>query len=518
MTGLALRDYQEDALHAVHAAWDRGVRRPAVVLPTGTGKTVCFAHLVAREPGRSVILVHRDELARQTVDKVQAVTGIEPGTVKADRDETDARVVVASVQTLANPARRERLRDVTLVVVDEAHHAVALSWRAVIDQLDTRTVGFTATMSRGDGVALRQVWDEIVYQRDIVSMIRLGHLADVEGIRVDVADLDLSGVRMAGGDFSEGDLGRAIMAYREHAGDRPGILFAPTVETAQIFAEALNEAGITTAVVYGAMPLDKRRKILRDYERGLIQVLSNCMVLTEGYDSPRAQVCVIARLTASEPLFIQMVGRVLRPYPGKASALVLDVVGATGKHALVTLARLGGLKGEVVPGTTLLAALDEEEAETGRAEREWREGPVESRTVDLFAGSRQRWLQTRDGWWFMPGDKRYITIQPARGDGWDVASWNVPRGGRWLSREIASIELAMALGEADITEDEQLYASRHRAWRKRPASQKQLAFLSSLSRTVPEGVTRAGDVGDLISIALASRRIDPGLRRYLEAS
>lgn len=542
MTTLKLRDYQDEAIIAVRDAWARGVQRPAVVLPTGTGKTVAFAALAALEERRTVILVHRDELIRQTVAKARAVAGIEAGTVKAAQNDVDSQVIVASVQTLASAARLERMPQGATVIVDECHHATATTYRRAIDHLtagDGRAVGFTATMGRGDGQALGDVWQEIVYQRSILEMIRAGHLADVIGYRVEVSDLDLSMVKKSRGDFSEADLGHAIeesaapevvaRAYVEHCTTdgavalKPAILFAPTVDTAHLFRDAMLKEGVRAASVWGAMPLEERRETLKRFDRGELDVLCNCMVLTEGFDSPRAEVCIIARPTASTPLFVQMVGRVLRPFPGKRRAVVMDVSGATGVHELATLAKLGGLRAEPKAGKSILEAWDEEEEHAEEVARQYREGKGELFEVDLFGGSRQRWLKTLDGWWFIPGMKRYITIQPnPDGEGWDVASWNEGRGGYWISQAVPDIELAMSLGEADITSEEGMTAERNRSWRKKKATEKQLAFYMNIMRMTPErarerGLDRmkAGELGDLISVALASRRIDKSLKRYL---
>jgi superfamily II DNA or RNA helicase len=523
---IRMRDYQEEAVAAVERAWSDGVDRPAVVLPTGTGKTVVFAHLATHAvgSGRVLVLAHRDELVQQAAAKLRSVTGERVGVVQAGQDETDAPVAVASVQTLAAERRRERLTDVRTMIIDEAHHATARTYRTIMGYYACRAVGFTATMARGDGARLGDVWQKIVYQRDIVTMIRKGHLADVRGIRVRVPDLDLSNVSTRGGDYAEGQLGSALadslapetvaQAYAEHAAGLPAVLFAPTVETAHLFAAALAADGVRVGVVTGGTPVAERRRTLADFDAGRLDVLSNCMVLTEGFDSPRAQVAILARPTASAPLYVQMVGRVLRPYPGKAQALVLDVVGASGAHALATLATLAGSR-QVTPkdGQSFLAALDDAEAvPTPRPEVEGYAGPVEAAEVDLFAGSRQAWLRTHGGYWVVPAGERYICLIPTSSGTYDVAWYGRRSGGGWIARDVPDIGYAMAWGEGDITDDEQLYAAKARGWRKRPVTDKARAYAHSLGIVAPERA-RGGDVGDLITIELASRRIDHTLRR-----
>jgi superfamily II DNA or RNA helicase len=191
--GLPLRPYQEGALAAIQTEDRRmkhGVPRQLVVLPTGAGKTVIFAHLIAQQAryipdARALILVHRDELVQQTLAKLEAIAPeLEVGVVKAERNYHDANVVVASVQTLRRPNRLEQMawqspRDAHwsewhdpdcrepsyfhTLIVDEAHHATAPSYRRILDRLRWGCcVGFTATPERGDKVGLGQVWDQIV--------------------------------------------------------------------------------------------------------------------------------------------------------------------------------------------------------------------------------------------------------------------------------------------------------------------------------------------------------------------
>ena len=161
-TTLPLRDYQEATIHAVLAAFERGIPRQVVALPTGTGKTVIFAHLIAQRPGRALILVHRDELIRQAAEKLaMIVPDLEIGIVKAKRNEVGGQCVLASVQTVSRSARLQALgRDFQTVVVDEAHHATAATYRRVLEAVGCYTdsgplmVGVTATPHRGDRPSL----------------------------------------------------------------------------------------------------------------------------------------------------------------------------------------------------------------------------------------------------------------------------------------------------------------------------------------------------------------------------
>jgi hypothetical protein len=211
-----------------------------------------------------------------------------------------------------------------------------------------------------------------------------------------------------------------------------------------------------------------------------------------------------------------MVGRVLRPYPGKRQALVLDVVGASGRHELATLAVLSGSKqARPKDGQSFLEALDV--AEVVAAERvAGYVGPVEAAEVDLFAGSRQAWLRTRAGYWVIPAGERYVCLAQLPDGTYDVAWYGKRAGGGWISRSVPDIGYAMAWGEGDITDAEQLYAAKERSWRKRPATAKAINYARALGIDVPDGA-RGGQVGDLLTVELASRRIDGPLTKYLEA-
>ena len=559
---IRLRDYQFEAIEATVQAFGEGVRRPAIVLPTGAGKTVVFAGMANEhlETGGTGVLVlaHRDELVSQAVHKIGMVAPhLSVGTVKAEQNELGRDVTVASVQTLRSAHRRRDLvtgRPISLGIVDECHHATAATYRTVMDECSDRWLGVTATMARGDRAKLGDVWDKIVYQRDIPWMIRKRYLADVTGYSVPVSDLDMSDVRMSGGDYREGDLGDALEAshapqvaaekYLEHGreldehgnvtGLKPAILFAPTVSSAHAFAEAMDKAGVRVATVWGAMPLEERRLTLKRFEAGELDVLCNCMVLTEGFDSPRATVAIIARPTTSAPLYVQMVGRVLRTYPGKRRALVLDVVGASRQHALATLATLAGSKPvEPKNGQTLLEALDELEQQAAEQAEHLASLPpaerIELEEVDLFHGSRQQWLKTLGGFWFLPAGERFIVIHPALEGrpGYDVAWYGKNRGGGWIAQGVEDIGYAMAFGEGDLRFGEDTYATKKKGWRKRSPSRQQLAFAFSLGALALGGVSpdadgvlevsdlRAGEVSDWISIKLASNRLDGPITKRL---
>lgn len=541
---LKLRVYQREAIDSVTAAWAEGIRRPAIVLATGLGKTVIFSQLASefreRTGRRVLILVHRDELANQAMEKIRGTAPhLSIGKVKAGDNEVSADVVVASVQTLTRSSRLEQLRNgspvpVGLVVTDEVHHGVAPSYRKIYDAFGCGTeggalfLGVTATLARGDGIGLGSVIDDVVYEKSIAWGIRKKFLSPVRGVAVRAPELDLSAVRSSRGDYQASDLGHAMedsgaldvipKAYAEHAADRPGVVFSPTVATAEYTAEILRDAGITSAVISGTTPRDERLKTFEDYRTGRVQVLSNCMVLTEGFDAPHTSCIVIARPTQSNPLYIQMVGRGTRTYPGKTDCLVLDIVGAGAGNKLRTLVDLEpGMFPEKVPcevcnrvpcvcpcggcGGPRPCQVCREDTEL-----ELERGKTEE--VDLFAGSTQSWLVTRGGVLFIPaGESGEVLLWQSQTLGhWDVV--HAPKTGKWVRlHEALPMGTASAWAETEADELSGFNVRKTAAWRKKKPSEAQLKFASQLGIALPADV-RSGDLGNLISVAMASRKLD----------
>lgn len=361
--GTKLREYQSEAVHETLKAWGCGMKRPALLMATGLGKTVIFAELsrlMATSAGRRpVVLVHRDELVRQSVAKLKAADPKMRIGIIQGRDMGIARtdIVVASVQTLSRPNRLAAIsRDrFDLIIVDECHHAMANSYRAILDHFGafdsagrTLCLGVTATMARGDGQGLGQVWDDVVLERDIRFGVENGYLTPAEVRTVRLAGLDTDRVRAGiDGDLAAGALARAMSnvhagpiiakAYAEFGRGADGRLrraavFCPTVDVALAWQADFLEVGARTAVITGKTPVEERQTSYARLEAGRLDALLTVMVLTEGWDCPAVEVAVVARPTKSMPLLTQIVGRVLRPSPdtGKRAALVIDVVGSMG--------------------------------------------------------------------------------------------------------------------------------------------------------------------------------------------
>ncbi len=363
---LTLRLYQTECLEAITQAHREGKNRLLVSLPTGTGKTVVFAHLpqVLELHKKMLVLAHREELLEQAAGKIlaanpEARVEIEQAERRAD---PEADVIVASVPSIGREGSQRIARfdpaEFGLIIADEAHRAIAPTWRNIFDHFglpenkEILLVGFTATPRRGDGVGLEEVFDEIVYHRDIREMIREGYLSPITGYRVHT-QTDLSKVHSHMGDFVQEELSEAInnasrnakvvKSYLDRVPGRKAIVFAVNVQHAQDLAGLFQEVSIPCAAVTGEMDREVRREILEAFREGSIRVLTNCMVLSEGFDQPDIEAVILARPTQSSLLHTQMVGRGTRLAPGKERLTVIDIVDNSRRHSLVSLATLFGL-------------------------------------------------------------------------------------------------------------------------------------------------------------------------------
>jgi ATP-dependent helicase IRC3 len=523
MTSIQLRDYQREAVAAVEAAETRGVRRPLVVLPTGTGKTVVFAEIIRRRGGRALVIAHREELIAQACDKLRMIMpDLEIGVVKAERDDHRHQVVVASIQTLAHERRLRRLVDpdapFATIVIDEAHHAAAWTYREAIAVLGgfaldggPLVVGVTATPERGDRVGLAPVFEEIVYQRDILDMIKAGYLCDLQAVRI-MLEVNLDRVEVRGGDFVDADLGDALKeahapehvveAYRRYADGRKALLFTPTVQLAGEMAEAFSAAGIPAGVVSAETPAAERAATLTALRVGDLRVVANCAVLTEGYDEPTIDCLILARPTKSRPLYVQMIGRGTRRALGKADCLVMDLVGNSERHDLMTVADLFGIDPERLNGRRVTAALAERQQ--GHITR--LDGELVAEEVDLFAGRDLHWSVGQDVYVLSGGGRRQVVIRQEE-RGWSVMVIS-PDGTKRIAEGL-DLGYAQGMAEDVVRRWRAEHLVRPDApWRSRPASEKQLITLQKLGCPYRPGLTMS-EASDLLNTAFAKAALAP---------
>lgn len=518
---MILRPYQKDCSNAVVAAWREAVST-LVVMPTGTGKTVLFADLIRRSfPRRAMVLAHREELIWQALDKIKRVTGLNCDIEMADhRSAMDGlfggpAVVISTIQTHnAGGDGGGRMgkfdpRHFGLLIIDEAHHATSPSYRRVIDYYRTnpalRVVGVTATPDRADEEALGQVFESVAFDYEILDAINDGWLTPIDQQIVVVEGLDFSHVRTTAGDLNGADLA-AVMEFEKNLqgiagpaieiiGPKRALVFTASVAHAERLCEIFNRhrAGMA-GWVCGKTDKDERRKLLANFASGAVQVVCNCGVLTEGFDDPGVEVVIMGRPTKSRSLYAQMVGRATRPLPGvvdgletaeerkaamaasrKPGCLVVDFVGNSGQHKLVTSADILG--GKVSEAAIARAVAEAREAgqpvrmgdALAEAEKEEQLLAVERQRRE--AASRAR-LVARARYSARAVDPfEVFDISPARERGWDR--------GKQLSEKQRGLLLKQGIDPEAVnySEARQLIAEIFRRWDGELCSFKQARVL-----------------------------------------
>lgn len=547
---LGLRPYQRRALEAIETAEKEGVRRPLLVYPTGTGKTVIFSHALKEraEKGRGLVIVHREELADQAQKKLAIIAPeIRTGIVKADRNDVDADVVIASVQTASRDNRLAELVEsgrrsaFATVIYDEAHHAPSPTGTKLLRGLGSwsefgpLTLGFTATPERDNGKTLG-VWERVVSYMSIREAIygdrkkgeEGGYLVPILPAVVVETGMDMKRVRKTGGDYSDGDLGREIEesgaiaqmadAVLENASDRKGVAFLPTVRTSELLADALRARGIKAEHVDGMTPADERRAILHRLHTGETTWVTNCAVLTEGFDEPSVSCVLIGRPTKFHGLYVQMVGRGTRLFPGKKDLMVIDIVGASNRHELIGLVDLGldlddprdkkePGEQQACPSCGVPCEFEEHRCRLcnrylpadiclGGGTRHLNCQSGGAGRVDVFGSSRLAWLPLPGGAYCLTAGKEVVVMAPIGEETWKLAAYEGNR--LTVIQDEIPAEWAMGIGE-DRAKAFQRLAERTARWRNARASDAQKSRL--LRQGFPENqlhrVRTMGEASDL---------------------
>jgi len=362
---MQLRRYQEQAISDLRTAMQQGAKAPLLCLATGGGKTCILATIAAQAAakGRHVlVLVHRRELIHQTASKL-AWAGLQHGIIAAGHPASDHAVQVASVQTLVRRLPSMNWQP-SLVIIDEAHHAAAGSWRRILDHWpDAYRLGVTATPCRLDGRGLSEAFDQLVLGPSVADLVFWGFLSPAR-IYAPPVVADLSGIRRRAGDYANDQAaaamdrptvtGDAIAHYQRLAAGQQAIAFCCNVAHAVSVCDAFKTAGINAALLLGNTT--DRDQVVAQYAAGVVRVLVTVDVVSEGFDVPAASCAILLRPTQSLGLYLQQVGRVLRPAPGKPHALILDHVGNVTRHGFPDETREWNLAEGIVRGKSGTAA------------------------------------------------------------------------------------------------------------------------------------------------------------------
>jgi superfamily II DNA or RNA helicase len=349
VTDIILRDYQSTDIQRLRNAYSHGMRAPIYQLSTGGGKTVVFSHVVksAVTKGRRIlILAHRRELIRQASAKLNDL-GVAHGIIAAGQDrDHDAQVIVASIQTVAR--RLDSLPKFDLIVIDEAHHAVASTWSALLEsQPQAKILGVTATPARLDGKGLGKHcgghFDAIVNGPSMQDLVDQGWLAPCK-VFIPHATINVDGIGKVAGDYNEGQLearamavnGDAVAEFKKLPEGTTAIVFCVTVRHAEKLADDFVAAGFRAATVHGGLTKERRDANIAGLGDGSVQVLTSCEIISEGLDVPSVGCVILLRPTQSLTMCLQQIGRGMRPKADGSALIVLDHAQNCVMHGLPT--------------------------------------------------------------------------------------------------------------------------------------------------------------------------------------
>ena len=343
---MPLRDYQELAKEQVRQHIRNGKRRICVVLPTGGGKSPIAADIIkgALAKGNpSLFWVHRRSLVTQMADRLRS-EGLAVGEIMAGCPTGPEAIQVASILSLVRrdppPAR--------LILVDECHRIRGAAQEKMLERYpDAVLIGFTATPIRLDGRGLGTTFDAMVVAATPRELIDAGWLADYEGYRYEAPDI--SGVKVSKGDYDEHGLSLAYEApsvigdvvgrYLAHARGQQAILFASSIDNSKAFVAAFIAAGVRAEHIDHHTPLSERDAIMGRVRSGATELISNVGLCVEGVDYPGWRVAILARPSKSLTLYLQAVGRVLRPKPDGSKARIHDHAQLVATHGLPDIDR-----------------------------------------------------------------------------------------------------------------------------------------------------------------------------------
>jgi len=343
---MQLRSYQTKAIDNLRYSFkNKGKKSPLLVMPTGAGKTVVFAAIskaISDNEKNVLILVHRRELIDQASKKLKAI-GVDHGVIAAKYKSSQNNIQIASVQTLVRRLVTNTFNP-NYIIIDEAHHAAAGSWQKIIEHFkDAFKIGCTATPIRLDGRGLADYFDDLVLGPGVAKLIQEKYLAPYK-VFAPPLKINLDKVKTLGGDYQKQELekeinsvdiiGDAVQQYKKHADGLPAIAFCISIKHATDVCNKFKDAGYKAAIVHGGMKVEDRDTAIKGLENGNVQILTSVDVISEGTDVPDVSAAILLRPTKSEGLYLQQVGRVLRPKPDK-TAIILDHVNSTRTHGFV---------------------------------------------------------------------------------------------------------------------------------------------------------------------------------------
>jgi DNA repair protein RadD len=364
---LTLRPYQADIIKETVSVIKQGYKAPLVVAPTGSGKTIIFAYIASgavKKGKRVLILTHRREILQQTMSKLFEF-GVQAGQIASGRPMTDELIQVAMVGTIVR--RLDSIIPPDLIIIDEAHHAVSPTWAKILNYFDVLKIGYTATPERLSGEGLIEIFDTMIMGPHLVDLVKSGNLSypKIYSAPVELLPGKMKSTR---GDYDSKEatkamkkrvvIGSVIDHYKKYLNGLPTVCFCVSIEHCHVMEDEFKAAGFRSQTIHGKMNRSDRDASIKGLETGEVQVLCSCDVISEGVDVPVIAGAILLRRTKSLGLYLQQIGRALRPYPGKNQAIILDHSGVVQDHGHVLNIRDWSLyakkrnKREVLPEDT----------------------------------------------------------------------------------------------------------------------------------------------------------------------
>jgi superfamily II DNA or RNA helicase len=352
---IELRNYQHDGISRLFASMRSGNKRVILQASTGAGKTRLAARIIEMAVAKNkqvLFCVHRKELVNQTSQTLDAFD-IDHGVIMASNPRKNNHPVqVASIQTLT---RRDK-PDADLVIIDEAHLSCSASYKAIVEHYDNAAfIGLTATPTRLDGKGLGEIYSDIVQVVPMAQLISEGHLVKPRVFAPFTPDM--KGVKKSKGDYDASETAKLmdrkeitadiVKHWSTSAPDRKTIVFASSVEHSKNIVSEFIESGISAKHLDANSPANIRDETLQAWRDGQFTVLSNMGLFIEGLDVPAAACCILARPTKSLTIYLQAVGRIMRPHESKNDCVILDCAGLTYEHGFVDDAREWTLNGKM---------------------------------------------------------------------------------------------------------------------------------------------------------------------------
>lgn len=509
-----LRDYQRESVEVMLNTKEG--ESSLIALPTGSGKTCCFASLTAQSKGRVLIVVPQKELREQAVNKIKAIDNtIDVGNVQANIDEVESKVVVASRQSLTHKksTRIERMLQhgkFEYIIFDESHLAVD-QIKKIIDNLnpDAKIIGLTATPFNTD---MKKVFKRIDYQKSIYDMIEDGYLIEPKAILVE-SKTDLRNVRIVAGEFNQKDLEEAVNnvernmlvveSYKKYATDRKSTLvFATGVFHSKSIAEEFNRQGIYAKSIDGSMNNTEREAILEEFTSGKLPVLVNVAVLTTGFDHPPTDCIILSSPTKSRIRYTQVVGRGLRlsPETNKEDCLIIDITDVVRNHDLMNMANIFELKnirsGET-PRQAKQRITEEERIEKERQQQELlrkqeeerkRKEQLELRAKEIklfnkemnntFSGATYDWFKVDNMTWALKVGYEKVVVIEQTDDTYNCYGLNIEKdnkSAKFLLKDNSLISLIHHVESSWVKPDNQS-ARKDAKWKMDKPSDAQLKY------------------------------------------